>query len=463
MLAAVTGTILIVAGNAGSVQADSTLETVYHVYVDGNHIGSLEEKKAFTNLTEALVDTYKEEYPDLSLQIEERIQIIPEMVFDTRVSSNQAQTLEKLEALLSVKAKATALEVNGDAILYVNGEEAAKDVLKDFIVQYTSDEQFEAFLNRQVEEATPQLEVGERFTENIELTEEIELKEVLIEPQAVLSPKKAVEALNKGVRKEQIYQVKEGDVLGSIAHAHDLTMNDLLSLNPELKEDSILQIGQEITVMAYEPVTEVKITELRKVEEAILYETEVKEDDSLWKGEQRVTQQGAKGTRIVDYTIVKKSGETIHREKTNVEIVKEPVKKIIVKGTKEMPSRGTGSLSWPAVGGYISSYQGERWGRFHKGIDIARPSNYNILAADNGKVTFAGTSGGYGNMVRINHNNGMETLYAHLRSIDVRVGQTVTQGQKIGVMGSTGNSTGIHLHFEVYQNGQLKNPMDYLN
>ena len=119
-------------------------------------------------------------------------------------------------------------------------------------------------------------------------------------------------------------------------------------------------------------------------------------------------------------------------------------------------------MAWPTVGGYISSHQGYRWGRFHKGIDIARPSNRTIKAADNGTVTFAGWDGAYGNKVVINHNNGMRTVYAHLASINVSVGQTVEKGRKIGVMGSTGNSTGVHLHFEVYKNGSLKNPLNYL-
>src|SRR5699024_10251340 len=105
----------------------------------------------------------------------------------------------------------------------------------------------------------------------------------------------------------------------------------------------------------------------------------------------------------------------------------------------------------------------ERWGRTHKGIDIARPSNRAILAADHGVVTSAGyNSGGYGNKIVINHNNGMKTIYAHLDSISVKSGQKVEKGMEIGVMGSTGRSTGIHLHFEVYKNGKLKNPMSYL-
>lgn len=132
----------------------------------------------------------------------------------------------------------------------------------------------------------------------------------------------------------------------------------------------------------------------------------------------------------------------------------------VVKGS------GSGVLGWPTQGGYISSYMGPRWGKMHKGIDIARTDRSTsppIFAADSGTVEVATfNNGGFGNLVIINHGNGMKTLYAHLASIDVKAGQKVTKGQKIGIMGTTGRSTGIHLHFEVHVNGQPQNPMKYL-
>ncbi|HYK74232.1 MAG TPA: M23 family metallopeptidase, partial [Pseudoneobacillus sp.] len=123
---------------------------------------------------------------------------------------------------------------------------------------------------------------------------------------------------------------------------------------------------------------------------------------------------------------------------------------------------GDGSFVLPTVGGYISSNMGYRWNKMHKGIDIARPSNRTIKTVDNGVVVFAGWDGGYGNKIIVDHQNGYRTVYAHLSSIEVNVGQTVPKGSQIGVMGSTGDSTGTHLHFEVYRNGALVNPLKYL-
>lgn len=133
-----------------------------------------------------------------------------------------------------------------------------------------------------------------------------------------------------------------------------------------------------------------------------------------------------------------------------------------VSPSSQSSAKSNGQFVWPTIGGQITSYQGMRWGKFHKGIDIAGPSDYSILAADSGKVTYAGWINGYGKTIKLDHNNGFTTQYAHLNSINVTVGDVVDKGSKIGVMGTTGRSTGIHLDFEVYLNGKLLNPLDVL-
>lgn len=119
----------------------------------------------------------------------------------------------------------------------------------------------------------------------------------------------------------------------------------------------------------------------------------------------------------------------------------------------------TGQFIWP-VGGTIS----QRYVWYHQALDIANKSAPAILAADSGKVTVAGwpDAGGYGNRVMIDHGNGFQTLYAHLSSISVNVGQTVNRSDVIGRMGSTGRSTGTHLHFEIRIGGSIVNPLEYL-
>lgn len=118
-------------------------------------------------------------------------------------------------------------------------------------------------------------------------------------------------------------------------------------------------------------------------------------------------------------------------------------------------------FTWP-TSGQVSSGFGPRWGRMHQGIDVAAPTGRPITAAKSGKVIVAGSSGGYGNLVVIDHGGGLSTAYAHQSRIAVRVGQPVTQGGLIGFVGSTGFSTGPHLHFEVRVNGVARDPLPYL-
>jgi murein DD-endopeptidase MepM/ murein hydrolase activator NlpD len=116
---------------------------------------------------------------------------------------------------------------------------------------------------------------------------------------------------------------------------------------------------------------------------------------------------------------------------------------------------------WP-LRGTISSYYGPRWGSFHTGIDIAGSAGATIRAAAAGRVTYSGWYGRYGRTVIIDHGGGFSTLYSHASTLLVDKGQDVSQGQAIATVGSSGNSTGPHLHFEVRVNGQARNPLNYL-
>jgi murein DD-endopeptidase MepM/ murein hydrolase activator NlpD len=129
-------------------------------------------------------------------------------------------------------------------------------------------------------------------------------------------------------------------------------------------------------------------------------------------------------------------------------------------------STGTGAPSaagfiWP-VSGTVTSGFGWRWGRMHEGIDIAAPTGTPIWAAAVGTVIHSGWLGGYGNLVVVDHGNGIATAYAHASAIFVGVGQSVVQGETIALIGSTGNSSGPHLHFEVRVNGSAVDPLLYL-
>lgn len=142
-----------------------------------------------------------------------------------------------------------------------------------------------------------------------------------------------------------------------------------------------------------------------------------------------------------------------------------------LNGTSSGYATGTGNFTWPTPScTYITSPYGWRMHptlgveKFHNGVDIGASYGASIVAADSGTVIVAGyNSGGYGNYIVISHGDGMSTLYGHLSSFACSTGDNVTKGDVIGYVGSTGRSTGPHLHFEIRQNGQYLDPLGYFS
>ena len=165
---------------------------------------------------------------------------------------------------------------------------------------------------------------------------------------------------------------------------------------------------------------------------------------------------------------------TVDQIKADERRIEQQVKEMQKKLEEEMAAQGKdyntnpGGYIWPVDSRYITSTVGGRTSpggigsTNHKGIDIAAPKGTPVYAADGGTVTYAGWMSGYGYLVRINHGNGYETYYGHNSILTVSVGQHVYKGQQIARVGSTGNSTGNHCHFEVRYNGVAKNPLNYL-
>ncbi len=131
-------------------------------------------------------------------------------------------------------------------------------------------------------------------------------------------------------------------------------------------------------------------------------------------------------------------------------------------GSARVSAPSSSGYAWPLCAPVTSEY-GPRWGRMHQGIDQGARTGTPIGASKAGRVIFAGWQGGYGNLVLIDHGDGVVTAYAHQSSIAVGSGQSVSQGSTIGYVGSTGNSTGPHLHFETRVNGSAVNPRQYLS
>ena len=196
------------------------------------------------------------------------------------------------------------------------------------------------------------------------------------------------------------------------------------------------------------------------------FETEYIEDDTLYEGERKVVTEGRRGVVLVTETVNLLNGVEQSRDRIGKVNASSPVTEVVAVGIAPRPDEApSDSYAWPASG-RISSGFGPRsvsvGSSNHKGIDIAGGFGQDICAAEGGEVVFAGKSGGYGYMVRLRHDNGHETLYAHCSELLVSDGESVVRGQKIALMGSTGTSTGVHVHFELIIDGAPIDPMPYL-
>ena len=179
-------------------------------------------------------------------------------------------------------------------------------------------------------------------------------------------------------------------------------------------------------------------------------------------GYSKVTTEGQNGISRKTESVETLNGEEISRTELSAEVIKEPVTEVTTVGTaRSSAEKSAGFISPLKKGSFtVSAYYGD--GRGHKGIDLAANKGTSIYAVSGGTVTYAGYDGDYGYSVIIDHGNGLKTRYAHASSLCVSKGQTVSQGEVIAYVGSTGYSTGNHLHFEVMVNGSHVNPASYI-
>jgi len=273
----------------------------------------------------------------------------------------------------------------------------------------------------------------------------------LAAPSAVLSaatenPDISTFVSDKPRDKVYDYTVKEGDTISSIAQTYGISQDTIVWQN-NLPKKATLKAGQKLQIL---PVTGVSHT-VQKGE--TIYSIAKK-----YQAEAQPIVDFPFNTFMNDETFALAVGQTL--------IVPEGIKPQEIPASiarREVPIAGavtgSGAFVWPTSGRITQSYS---W--YHGAIDIANSSSPDILAADSGVIMVAGwpDNSGYGNRVVIDHGNGYRTLYGHLVQYYVQPGDKVSKGQAIGKMGTTGRSTGIHLHFEVRAGNSRLNPFDFL-
>lgn len=200
-----------------------------------------------------------------------------------------------------------------------------------------------------------------------------------------------------------------------------------------------------------------ELNEQIKTEYSIIENIEINKDN--------LTDQAVLDKKIEDAKTEKQEIEQRQRElkqKKREEEAKKRQDKVTSRGGDYFRTSSQ-STSFPLANyTYVSSSYGQRWGKLHTGIDLAASSGTCVYAWKSGTVTLSSWAGGYGNCILVKHSDGTTSRYAHLSGYNCSVGDTVTAGELIGYVGSTGNSTGPHLHFEVIINGSTVNPAPYL-
>lgn len=254
--------------------------------------------------------------------------------------------------------------------------------------------------------------------------------------------------------KVETYTVESGDTISTIAEKFDISVNTLLWAN-DLSVRSVLKPGDELTIL---PVTGVAHTVKSGDTLSSIANTYGVDSESIIS----YNKLASANDLVIGEALIVPDGEVrapapVSRSTAITNVITQPTT-TTPTGSATQTNPGTGSMVWPSDLRVITQYYG--WG--HSGLDIDCHYTHQNYAADAGYVTYSGWKNGYGYTVDIDHGNGIVTRYAHHASLYVSSGQYVDAGQALGICGTTGYSTGTHLHFEVIVNGVKKNPLSYI-
>ena len=462
---------------------------LYQVYLNGESIGLINNKEELLDLIDQEQTEIKEKfnvdkvYPPNGLDIKDVVTFDSDIISATdiyeKIKNSDPFTINGYQITINYKEEIdeeTSKKVVKDpVIMNVLNKEDFVDGFYNTIAAFVGSETLDKYKNDTQIEIT---DVGS-LIDNVYWDEDIKIKEALLNTEEYIYTNSSdiskyllFGTLSEGKK----YIVKDGDNIKSVADANNLNVDEFLVANPEFTSANVLLTrGQEVNTALIAPVVNI-IYEEEKVEDVdVPFETVYEDDENMYQGNSETIQEGENGQTRVTEKIQYKNGEIQGLYITNKSELVPAVTKIVKRGTKVASSSSkyefynvsfsNESWSWPTITPYvITSRFAYRWGSLHKGIDISGCGYGSpIFTVGNGVVVETGYHSSMGNYVYVSHGDNIFTVYMHLANIGVSAGQTVSRGQTVGTMGSTGFSTGTHLHFGVsygypYKGGTWADP-----
>ncbi len=433
----------------------------YQVYLDGEVIGLIKNKEKLEKYIDQQGEDLKQKYKVDKVYGPSTLEIRKKITYNEKVDS-EITVYNKINLLKPFSIKGYRFNIKNEFTeqdVYVVDptvfEKAAENTIETFVGEdkynlYKDDNQLK-------------IETVGSVIENVYLEDVITFKEtkISVDNKIYLDSSELSQFLLFGkTSSKQKYKVRAGDTIEAVAFANKISVEEFLISNPEFNNKSnLLFAGQEVYIGIPDPQIRVVIEEHIVRDVVSEYKPEIRYDEDRLIGDDEIVRKGENGLNRVTQRTKTINGVIVFVEPINNEELKPTINQIIVKGKKNPPNVGSSkSWTWPTGSGYVITTQyGYRTNpfsnkrEFHQALDIAIGYGADIYASNNGVVYKIGyDAGGYGNYVVINHNNGYYTLYAHLSRSLVSIGQTVASGSVIALMGSTGASTGPHLHFELW-------------
>ena len=421
-------------------------QTVYQYSYNGRVLGYVENQESVYNILD-IAGKKLSSANDAKIRFKAGQNVTFKLVSSSKKDIDTAdQALNKLTYMTDIDVTAYGIYEDGNLKAVVDTESKAQSVLDNVLAYFR----------------TPD---SGMTVKQIKFKNSVEIKPVNVMLTSVMTSSEAESILEKGGQLTIQHIVMEDEDETSMGKTYGVSSDSIHVMQDENGEvHSVAESGDKVQLSKKSDPIVVTMKESGTMSEVIEYKTIKRKTKKMYKGDTEVIQKGVNGRQIITGTLVYENGKEVSRDISKKEVLKESVDKIVLVGTNNKPKwYPTGTYIVPVKNEVITSYFGSRWGRVHGGLDFGMPIGTPIYASDGGTVSRASYYAGYGLCIEVTHNNGTFTRYGHCSKVVVNVGDKVAQGEKIGEVGNTGNSTGPHLHFEIHPNGgEYVDPYPYI-